>query len=249
MAVKDSNNRLVAHGHKIDTTGDSALLVGEFSEFLQVEVREDSAVKLSPTRSSDAEKITLAATDDDVVELTLEDGLQLFTSMERLQKEIIPQDQQRGGGSNDLTIPRQLVFTNQHSRGPDGLTVEAIRLLDVKGKLVDHVTGKVAALTARKLAEMMEAKLVGDGSLIRISNAEILARMIQPSRRFHLQTSTHPGPSSCFCTARHQALPAAFPNSGHAPMMTPGTRLRNITAITSWPCSIVHSPRARLIMP
>ena len=172
MADKDLKNKLIAHGHKMDSTGDSALLVGEFSEFLQVEVHEDTAVKLSPTRSGDAEKITLTASDDAVVELTLEDGLQLFTSMERLQKEIIPQDQQRGGASNELTIPRQLVFTNQRSRGQDGLTVESIRLLDVKGKLVDHVTGKVAALTARKLAERMEEKLVGDRSLIRISSAD-----------------------------------------------------------------------------
>ena len=171
MVDKNLKNKLVAHGHKMDSTDANAPLVGEFSEFLQVEVHEDTAVKLSPTRSGDAEKITLTATDDDVVELMLEDGLKLYTSMERLQREIIPQDQQRGGDSNELTIPRQLVFTNQRSRGQGGLTVEAFRLLDIKGKLVDHVTGKAAALTARKLAERMEDKLVGDGSLIRISNA------------------------------------------------------------------------------
>ena len=171
MMDKELKNKLVAHGHKMDSTDASHPLVGEFSEFLQVEVHADTTVKLSPTRSGDAEKITLTTTGDDVVELMLEDGLKLYTSMERLQREIIPQDQQRGGDSNELTIPRQLVFTSQRSRGQDGLTVEAIRLLDVKGKLVDHITGKAAALTARKLAARMEDKLVGDGSLIRISNA------------------------------------------------------------------------------
>ena len=163
---------LVAHGHKMDSAADSNPLLGEFAEFLQVEVRADSAVKLSPARSGDTGKITLTASGDDVVELTLEDNLKLFTSMERLQQEIIPQDQQRGGDRNELTIPRKLVFTNQRSRGQDGLMVKTIRLLDVKGSLVDHVTGKVAALTARKLAERMEERLVGDGSLIRISNAD-----------------------------------------------------------------------------
>jgi pimeloyl-ACP methyl ester carboxylesterase len=171
MKNKELKNKLVAHGHKMDSTDASHPLVGEFSEFLQVEVHADTAVKLSPTRSGDAEKITLTTTGDDVVELILEDGLKLYTSMERLQGEIIPQDQQRGGDSHELTIPRQLVFTSVRSRGQDGLIVEAIRLLDVKGKLVDHITGKAAALTARKLAARMEDKLVGDGSVIRISSA------------------------------------------------------------------------------
>ncbi len=91
--------------------------------------------------------------------------------MERLQKEIIPQDQQRSGGTNELTVPRRLVFSSQRSRGQDGLTVEAIKLLDVKGKLVDHVSGKAASFTARKLAELMENKLVGDGALVSIHKA------------------------------------------------------------------------------
>ena len=64
MVDKNLKNKLVAHGHKMDSGGDSALLVGEFSEFLQVEAHEDSAVKLSPTRSGDAEAITLTATND-----------------------------------------------------------------------------------------------------------------------------------------------------------------------------------------
>ncbi len=76
MADKSLKKKLVAHGHKMDSTGDSDPLVGEFAEFLQVEVREDTAVRLSPDRSVDAEAIAITAGDDDVVELTLEDNLQ-----------------------------------------------------------------------------------------------------------------------------------------------------------------------------
>ena len=171
MANKGAKRKLVARGQRMDPKNKDEVLQGDYAEFLQVEVRKDSAVELAPERAADAESIGLVASEDDVVELTLEDNLKLFTSMQRLQEEIIPQDAQRGGAADEYLVPRRLTFTSQRSRGEDGLTVKSIELLDIKGKLVDHVTGKAAAFTARKLAEAMENKLVGDGSVVSISKA------------------------------------------------------------------------------
>ena len=170
MANKAAKRKLVARGRRVNPMKEGVVLQGDYAEFLQVAVRDDCSVELAPERA-DVEPINLAAREDDVVELTLEDNLKLFTSMQRLQEEIIPQDAQRGSAAGELLIPRRLTFTSQRSRGQDGLTVESIELLDIKGKLVDHVTGKAAAFTARKLAESMENKLVGNGSVVSISEA------------------------------------------------------------------------------
>jgi len=64
MADKSLKKKLVAHGHKMDSNGGSDPLVGEFAEFLQVEVRGDAAVRLSPDRSADAEVIAITAGDN-----------------------------------------------------------------------------------------------------------------------------------------------------------------------------------------
>ncbi|MBL3599258.1 MAG: CHAT domain-containing protein [gamma proteobacterium endosymbiont of Lamellibrachia anaximandri] len=168
MPAKRNKTTFVVQGRDISTRELNEQLAEELTDILQVEVRDGSAVSLAPDRSGDSSTTELTATDEDVVELTLEDNLQVFTSVGRLREEILTAESHRGAKPDQLVIPRRLTFSNQHSRGEDGLLVEAFKLLDVKGRIIDHVTGKAAEFTARKVAELIEDQLVGDGALFRI---------------------------------------------------------------------------------
>lgn len=165
MAKKDIKRRINVSGRKAD---DQLPLnhQHDFSDLLKVEVREGSSVDLTRDRAGASETVTLTAKDDDVVQLKLEGGIQLYTSVGRLCDEILPQERMRSVGASDVELPKKLTITNQRSRGEDGLLVESLKLLDVKAALIDHVTGKAASLTARKVAEWLEQKLVGDSALV-----------------------------------------------------------------------------------
>ncbi|MES9922731.1 MAG: CHAT domain-containing protein [Candidatus Thiodiazotropha endolucinida] len=166
MATKAKTRKLNISGHKTDDSQQQGVIEHAFSDMLKVKVRKASSVNLAPNRSGDSETITLTPADGDVIQLNLEGDIQLYTSVARLCDEILPQGRKRSAGTADVELPRRLTIANQRSRGEDGLSIEGLQLLDIEGALIDHVTGKAAPFTARKLAEWMEGKLIGDGGLV-----------------------------------------------------------------------------------
>lgn len=172
MTIKDKTRKITITGHKIDDEQHQGIVEHAFSERLKVKVRKASSVKLSPDRSGETKAITLAPAEGDVVQLNLEGGIQLYTSVGRLCDEILPQGRTRSGGTTETELPRRLVVANQHSRGEDGLLIEGLQLLDVEGALIGQAADKAASFTSRKLAEWMESRLVGEGGLVGLKDQQ-----------------------------------------------------------------------------
>jgi hypothetical protein len=175
MAKRGKTRKLNISGHRTDDTLQQGLVEHAFSDLLKVKVRKASSVSLSPNRSGDSERVTLTLAESDVVRLNLEGDIQLYTSVGRLCDEILPQGRKRSAGAVEIELPKRLTIANQRSRGEDGLLIEGLQLLDIEGALIDRVTGKVAPITARKLAESIERKLVGDGGLVCIKGQDSTA--------------------------------------------------------------------------
>ncbi len=175
MAKKGNTRHLNISGHWLADSLQQSVVEHAFSDLLKVRVRNSSSVSLSPDRAGGSESITLATAEDDVVQLNLEGDIQLYTSVGRLCDEILPQASMRSGGSGEIELPRRLAIAGQRSRGDGGLLIESLQLLDVEGTLVDHGTKKIAPVAARKLAEWMERKLVGDGGLVCFRDQEAKA--------------------------------------------------------------------------
>ncbi|MES9863414.1 MAG: CHAT domain-containing protein [Candidatus Thiodiazotropha sp. LLP2] len=171
MAKKDTTRKLKVSGRIADDQ-QQLNLQHDFSDLLKVEVRAGSSITLLQDRAGKAETVTLSPTDEDVVQLNLEGNIQIYTSVGRLCDEILQRDQVRSDGATEIELPGRLIVNNQRSRGEDGLFIESLKLLDVEGALVDHVTGKAASFTARKVAEWLEQKLVGDSGLVCLKDQE-----------------------------------------------------------------------------
>jgi pimeloyl-ACP methyl ester carboxylesterase/tetratricopeptide (TPR) repeat protein len=139
-----------------------------FAEIVDAKPRPGAGIDLSAARSSEAADHTLECADEDVVELHLEGGLCLYTSVDRLTREVIPAEQSRGRKKGQLAIPRHITFENQRSRGEDGILVEAVQVLDLKGKILDRMAEEAGAGAARIVAGWLESQLIGDGGLFRI---------------------------------------------------------------------------------
>jgi tetratricopeptide (TPR) repeat protein len=172
VAKKEKTRRLKIRGHRIGDSLQQGIVEHAFSDLLKVQVRKASSVSLSPDRSGDSKTITLTPSEDDVVELNLEGDIKLYTSVGRLCDEILPEDCRRSAGTAELALPKRLAFVNQRNRGEDGLLIEGLQLFDVEGALIDHVTDKAAPFTARKLAQWMERKMVGEGGLVCFKDQE-----------------------------------------------------------------------------
>ena len=166
MTMSAETKEIVVQGRLIDVGDQREEVDQAYSDLLQAEVRQGAAIGLAPDRSTETKSLALTVSDEDVVQLTLEGDLQLYTSVGRMREDILGDGLQRGGSAETLTIPRRLTFSGQASRGGDGLLIESLRLLDIKGSLVDHVTGKAAAFTARKLAGLIEHRLIGEDGLV-----------------------------------------------------------------------------------
>jgi hypothetical protein len=172
MTKTEKTRKLNINGHRVEDGARQGILAHGFSDLLKVKVRKGASVSLSADRSGERKTITLTPSDDDVVELDLEGGIKLYTSVAGLCDEILPVDQRARDGSAEIELPRRLTIANQRSRGEDGLLIEGMQLFDIESSLIDHVTGKAAPFTARKLAQLMERKIVGDGGLVCFKDQE-----------------------------------------------------------------------------
>ncbi|MCP4338707.1 MAG: CHAT domain-containing protein [Desulfobulbaceae bacterium] len=167
--MTDSNTKvdLLIKGINLDVSQDDVLITGNGADILQATPRTGAAIQLGLDRSEESDSLTLTDKDD-VVELALEDNLVLYTSVQRLREEIIPATQ-RGGESGEVTLPTRLSFTNQRTRGEDGLLIKSVKVLDIKGKLLNAAAKKGGGLAARKIAEKIEEQLVGPDILYRLA--------------------------------------------------------------------------------
>jgi tetratricopeptide (TPR) repeat protein len=167
MTDSHSQSALIIQGRKIDVSQDGGIVVGKGADILQATPRDGFAIELGQLRSEETVSVPLT-NKDDVVELSLEDNLVLYTSVQRLQEEIIPVAQ-RGAKKGEMILPSRLSFTNQRSRGEDGLSIKSVKVLNIKGKLIDAAAKKGGAFAARKIAEKIEDQLVGPNILYRLA--------------------------------------------------------------------------------
>ena len=168
MTNLNAQEVLVIKGRNLDVSKSGGIIAGKGADILQATPRVGEAIQLSVLRSEETDTITLT-NKDDVVELAFEDNLLLYTSVQRLQEEIIS-GAQRGGEKGAVHLPARLSFTNQRTRGEDGLLVKSVKVLDIKGKLIDAAGKKGGELAARKIAEKIEEdQLVGRDILYRIA--------------------------------------------------------------------------------
>ncbi len=143
-----------------------------FSAIIDATPRDGSAFELDPVRSDQSTSYTIDCTDDDVIELRLEGGLQVYTSVARLSAALAQQTPARGDGGA-VVIPQRLKLYDERSRGNETLSIERIQLLDIKGSIVDLAADKSSRLAALKLAQLLENQLVGTGGLFRIDQLDI----------------------------------------------------------------------------
>ena len=167
--MTDANklDTLVVSGRKIEVSGEGNIVNGRGADIIQATPRQGEAMTLGRLRSDEAESITLT-NKEDVVELTLEDDLLLYTSVGRLTEEIIPAPQ-RGSEKGTTTLPSRISFTSQRTRGEEGLLIKSVKVLDIKGKLIEAAAKKGGEVAARKIAEKIEDQLVGPDILYRIA--------------------------------------------------------------------------------
>ncbi len=92
MTDSHAQPTLLVKGRKLDVSQDGDIVTGEGADILQAVPRSGEAIEIGRTRSEETESITIT-NKDDVVELALEDNLVLYTSVQRLQEEIIPATQ------------------------------------------------------------------------------------------------------------------------------------------------------------
>ncbi len=158
---------LVIKGQAIDVSKDGGIIAGKAADILQATPRTGMAMRLGRFRSEETRAVTLADPDD-VVELTLEDNLLLYTSVQRLQEEIIPAAQ-RDADKGELVLPAQLSITNQRTRDREGLLIHAVKALDIKGQLIEAAGKKSGEFAARKIAQKIEDQLIGPDILYQIT--------------------------------------------------------------------------------
>lgn len=168
MTNVNAQEVLVIKGRNLDVSKSGGIIAGKGADILQATPRVGEAIQLSVLRSEETDTITLT-NKDDVVELAFEDNLLFYTSVQRLQEEIISSTQ-RGSEKGAVHLPARLSFTNQRTRGEDGLLIKSVKVLDIKGKLIDAAGKKGGELAARKIAEKIEGdQLAGRDILYRIA--------------------------------------------------------------------------------
>lgn len=191
---KHNKHTITVSGERMTPAELAPVLSGDFADLLSVEIKPDAAIKIGAERSATAGLLEIEAEDDDVVELTLDDDIQLYTSVGRLLQDFLADQRQRSDRQGSLHLPTRLQLDEQVSRGGMGIVIKALKLLDIKGQLIDTATTTAASLTACKLAEIMENRLVGEGGLFRIGlsrNGSQPTGEITPEPSVELQPSTN----------------------------------------------------------
>jgi len=168
MPAQKKKTRFIARGVQRGVDSRAELIGDSFADLLQAKPRANASIDLRADRSDQAADHRIACSKDDVVELRLEGDLRIYTSVERLEKEIIPPEQSRGAKKGEFQVPRRIRFPNQRSRGIEEILVEAVEILDLKGKLAD-LAGQE---TAKLIAGLLEDRLVGDGGLFSLEQIQ-----------------------------------------------------------------------------
>ncbi len=172
MAEKKIEVKLFNEGSSSVISESQDLVGGGFEQFIQAVPRDKRIFQPGRTRAGELKKEEIKCSDKDVLELTLDNELVLFTSVQRLKEDFIIPKQQRSGEKGALLLPSQLSFSSQRTRGEEGFLVKSLKVLDIKSKVIKGVGGQAGKFTARALAEKIEKQLVGEQILYRLHDKE-----------------------------------------------------------------------------
>ncbi len=170
MTEKKTGVKLFNEGSSSIISEDQNLVGGGFEKFIQAVPRDNKVFQPGRTRAGELKKEEIRCSDTDVLELTLDNELVLFTSVQRLKEDFILPKQQRGGDKDELLLPSQLSFSSQRTRGEEGFVVKSLKVLDIKGKIIKQAAGQAGKFTARALAEKIEKQLVGEQVIYRLQD-------------------------------------------------------------------------------
>lgn len=169
MAQNKLKNSLVVQGVKVGQSGEEGLVNKKYVDIIDASTRGD-ILHPGPSRSVDDTTASIDVSDDDILELIMEDDLCLYTSGENLRSELLSQGVQRGEKGGPLLLPARFSFTTDTSRGEQSLAVKTFRLLDIKGKVAEIVAEAGGRTAAKKIAAMIEDQLVEKDVLLRVTD-------------------------------------------------------------------------------
>lgn len=170
MADSTAQATFIAKGQPITVSPEEGLIADKgAAAILQATPKAEAAVTIGQFRSAE-EAVEISLNDEEVVELAMEDNLVLYTTVQRLKEDLLP-ERARGDGETSFRLPERISFSNQRTRGEEGLLVKSIKALDIKGKLLDAAGSKAGGLAARKIAEKIEEQLVGPDVLYHLTTA------------------------------------------------------------------------------
>ena len=169
MSTSEKQINLVVRGGLSSGSCNAKFSLGDLME---CEARAGYHIDLAADRSGDGKETPLQCTSDDVVALTLEDGLQIYTSVGRLTEELVPAEQSRGAKEGEFVIPRSLKIPGQRNRDASDLAVKAFEVLDLKGKAIEKLTEHAGKFAAKTVANMIEDSIVSDGGLYTIEDIQ-----------------------------------------------------------------------------
>ena len=168
-----------------------------------VRAKTSQRYRLEATRAADA-GTTLSANSDDVVELELDGGIRIWTTLAQLQQDF-PGSFKRGASSDIFSVPLALPIgerpdSDPSARGARGLgrwALKALRLIDV------DLESSAAAAVARKLESNW-------------SPAPVYIESVapRPSRLRRRRASPPTSRCWCFCMAPVPTRAAVLPISG-----------------------------------
>ncbi|HEX8359907.1 MAG TPA: CHAT domain-containing protein [Longimicrobium sp.] len=135
--------------------------VGEFGSI--VKVTPGDAVRVG-VRSGEVKELQVA--EDDVVELELEGGVRIWTSVDRLH-DLLEASGQRNTRGGELHLPPRLQL-GPASRGVGGRALQVLKILKVD----------VAGMASREIAERLEAQLKAKPGLYHCASVEKLEKRV-----------------------------------------------------------------------
>jgi CHAT domain-containing protein/pimeloyl-ACP methyl ester carboxylesterase len=125
----------------------------------KVKVKERVAVHLEKARAAEGKLISLDVADDDVLEIELEDGVKLWTTLRDFRRDF-GTPTVRSAGSEYVIFPTEIDLRGP-SRGGLGWAIKVLRVFDVD----------VSGMAAGKLAEVWEKKTIPHPGLYRCKSA------------------------------------------------------------------------------
>jgi len=167
--AQEKSNGLVVKGVKVDPPLEEGLVSKAYAEIVDANTK-GNILRLEPTRSLDGKTASVNVSDEDVLELIMEDDLCLYTSGENLRRDLLSQGVQRGGEGEALLLPARLSFAVGSSRGEQSMTVKTFRILDIKGKVAEIVASTAGGIAAKKIAALIEDQLVEKDLLFRVTD-------------------------------------------------------------------------------